>query len=76
VEVTPASPSSESDGAPSSRDLTAPVDVEDIGRETSSGVDRSLIDRLTQSSSRESRSKSGEEETEETEDEPDNRTEG
>jgi ABC-2 type transport system ATP-binding protein len=76
VEVTPASESSQSDGAPSSRDLTEPVEVEEIGREASSRVDRSLIDRLTQSSSRESRSGSGEEETEETEDEPDSRTEG
>jgi len=76
VEVTPTAPSSESGESPSSRDVTTPVDVEDVVGETTSSVDRSLIDRLTQSSSGKSRSGDGEEESGETEEEPDGRTKG
>ncbi len=76
VEVTPASSSSESAEAPTSSDMTTPVEVEEMGLEASSSVDRSLIDRLTQSPSQENQTGDGEEESGESQEEPDDRREG
>lgn len=81
VEVTPAPVSSEAGASPSRADMTTPVDVDEAGgegpeSERSSSVDRSLIERLTQSSSGKDPSESGEDKSKEPEGESDSQTEG